>query len=280
LDIVEQQIERFFSIPELKIGLDAGGCRGRQPPYVFLTHSHTDHSCDIPYLYSRKEGATIYCPKENVDYLNNYIRSEIELNACDKIKEELLPPSQLIPVDAGDNVHFGTKSNPNQYRVHVIKCIHAVPCVGYLFSEKLSKLKEQYKNLTGKDLGALRKEGVEISDEFYRPLFGYIGDSHYTVLENNPIIFEYPVIIVECTFIDGETVDRANRDGHIHWTQLEPIVVSHPNNTFVLIHFSCRYKESEIHQFFDGLVVREENPISLHNVVIFMGDMGEGQTYE
>lgn len=40
----------FFFVPELKMGLDAGGSRGRQPDYVFLTHSHIDHSADLWYL--------------------------------------------------------------------------------------------------------------------------------------------------------------------------------------------------------------------------------------
>lgn len=40
----------FFYIPELKLGLDAGGCRGRQPDYTFITHTHIDHSIDSWYI--------------------------------------------------------------------------------------------------------------------------------------------------------------------------------------------------------------------------------------
>jgi len=85
---------------------------------------------------------------------------------------------------------------------------------------------------------------------------------------------------MECTFFCNETVDRANRDGHIHWSQLEPYVVSHPETTFVLIHFSLRYSEEEVHQFFDGLTTRENNPISLKNVVLFVGEHSEGSGLE
>jgi hypothetical protein len=31
-----------------------------------------------------------------------------------------------------------------------------------------------------------------------------------------------------------------------------------------------------IHDFFDGLVTREENPLPLDNIVVFVGDCNEG----
>jgi hypothetical protein len=105
-------------------------------------------------------------------------------------------------------------------------------------------------------------------------------------------------------------MERAERDGHIHWNSLQDIVLAHPDNTFVLIHFryesshqhsvlllvshccgpptepgsflrvaresSLRYKERTIHQFFDDLATREENPLPLDNVVVFVGECNEG----
>jgi len=272
-----QLIVLFFHIPQLKIALDCGGCRGRQPPWVFLTHTHTDHSVDVPFMFRRREGSDVYCPKSSIDYINNFIRAEIELNSSGPLIMDLLPPSNLHGVEGGDKFYFGTK---NAYQVTVIDCIHSVPCVGYCFDQKLTKLKEEYKDLPGKSLGELRRQGIEVSEEIYRPLFVYMGDTHYTVFEKYPELFNYPVIIVECTFYCEETLERANRDGHIHWSQLEPFVVSHPNTTFILIHFSCRYREVDIFQFFDGLTVREENPLSLSNVVLFVGDNNEGISTE
>jgi len=121
---------------------------------------------------------------------------------------------------------------------------------------------------------------VVVSEEKFKPLFVYVGDTHYTIFEKYQELFDYPIIIVECTFYCNETLDRANRDGHIHWSQLEPIVTSHPNTTFVLIHFSLRYSEEDIYQFFDSLTVRENNPISLANVVLFVGEHSEGKGNE
>jgi ribonuclease Z len=40
----------FFHLPEMRMSLDAGGCRGRQPDFVFVTHAHNDHSMDVWYM--------------------------------------------------------------------------------------------------------------------------------------------------------------------------------------------------------------------------------------
>jgi len=174
---------------------------------------------------------------------------------------------------------FGGKNN-DSYRATIVNCFHAITCVGYMYDIKQSRLKDEYKGLPGKELGELRKKGIDVSEEVFKPLFVYLGDTHYTIFEKELELFNYPVIIVECTFYCSETLDRANRDGHIHWSQLEPFVVSHPETIFVLIHFSLRYSEADIYQFFDSLTKREENPISLKNVVLFVGEHNEGKGME
>jgi ribonuclease Z len=69
------------------------------------------------------------------------------------------------------------------------------------------------------ELGKLRREGHELNEIYYHPLFVYMGDTHIDVFKKNPFIFNYPTIIVECTFLgdDPELKQRAERDGHIIW---------------------------------------------------------------
>jgi len=113
-----------------------------------------------------------------------------------------------------------------------------------------------------------KKSGIEINEVFQKPLLAYLLDTHPVVFEKTPRVFDYPVIITECTFIEGEQ-ERAERDGHTIWTALEKTVLSHPKNTFVLTHFSLRYKVQEIYSFFENLTTREDNPLDLSNVVLF-----------
>jgi hypothetical protein len=54
----------------------------------------------------------------------------------------------------------------------------------------------------------------------------HLGDTHIDVFGKNPHIFNYPEVIVECTFFHQENGihERANRDGHIHWDSLKPSI--------------------------------------------------------
>ena len=163
--------------------------------------------------------------------------------------------------------------------MEVVDCFHSVPCVGFLFSEKRTKLKDEYRGKKGKELAALQKEGVIVQQESFVPLFTYLGDTSIEIFEKYPQIFSYPTIIVECTFLKHESFvdERCQRDGHIAWKHLEPYVLSHPECTFVLIHFSCRYKAPDIFAFFDELTTRKENPLDLKNVIVHANDQSEGK---
>ena len=66
-------------------------------------------------------------------------------------------------------------------------------------------------------------------------------------------IFQYPIIITECTFLLPEDKFRADKELHIHWDDLKKIIIEHPENKFVLIHFSKRYKSEFLKEFFSKI---------------------------
>jgi len=266
----------FLHIPELKISLDAGHCRGRQTDHVFVTHTHMDHVKDIAYM-CKKDGATIHCPRQSETRIANYVRSEFELDWNCTVDLSTMN-FKISPHDPGESFEFGKGT-------HVAKtfqCFHKVPCIGYAFEEKKKRLKQEFVGLAGKELGRLRKEGVQIEEEANRLLFAYVGDTNTTVFTENPWLFNYPVIITECTFLYDEDegdnlLEKAEKDGHTHWEALAPVVLSHPETVFVLIHFSLRYSEQDIYAFFDKLIKRDTEPLNLANIVVFVGDHTEGR---
>jgi len=268
----------FFYIPELRIGLDAGTCAGLQPEFVFITHSHIDHSKEVPWMALREQGVHIHCPEAVRHRMENFVRAEVELNSARDFDPSYMTDCHFVGVNPGDVVEF-TKN----YRVKVIECQHAVTCVGYCFDQLKKRLKPEHAKKTGKELGLLRKKGEVIEEEYWEPLFVFMGDTSIEVFERNPMLFDYPTIITECTFVPDasenleQMLARCQRDGHIHWNQLEPYVLGHPKTTFILMHFSLRYKESELMQFFDGLTKREENPLNLDNVVLFITEYTNGR---
>jgi ribonuclease Z len=66
-------------------------------------------------------------------------------------------------------------------------------------------------------------------------------DTTTSIYEEHKQIFDYKWIICECTFLDADTYDLAKKSKHTHWFDLRDIIVAHPENMFILIHFSMRY---------------------------------------
>ncbi|MER6942622.1 MBL fold metallo-hydrolase [Nonomuraea sp. NPDC000554] len=249
----------FFHLPELRCSLDAGLCEGRQVDTVFLTHTHHDHSKDLDFLAA--QGADVFLPAAAVPYVESYLRASAELNHGPGFDPALAGGYRLHGVRHDDEFVFGRRG----HHVRVVECEHKVPCVGYAFSERRKVLRPEFEELRrslaregrggefGRIMARKRKEGAEVDDAVRRPLFAFLGDTHVNVFERNPWLFEYPVVITECTFLDDAELDRADRVGHTVWSRLRPVVEAHPETLFVLTHFSLRHSDREILEFFRRL---------------------------
>ena len=252
-----------FYIKELGVMLDAGlSAPTFTINHLLITHCHSDHVANLPYhLYSHKpsEKIKIYVPKGIESHIKDYIESAYLLSSHTfpeqlNIKREelyLYNYYELITVEPGNNISIQIKKV--NYGLEIFKCYHPVPCVGYGIYNVRKKLKEEYTKLSGKEIGELRKNGVEINYDFVNKMFVYLGDTGKEIFEDEEWqkIVEYPAIIIECTFILEDEKEQAVKTQHIHWDDLEPIVDKYNKNTFILIHFSQRYDNSEIKKFFE-----------------------------
>ncbi len=240
-----------FAIFSLKMLFDAGIPTQKNCNIVLLTHSHSDHSFNIPCIaMGHRNVCPVYCPKEMILPLKLMCRASQSLNDC----VELLDEDQVtaIGVSPGDSFEY------KNIIVRVVRCCHTVASVGFEILQKKTLLKEQYKHHEGKDLVALKKSGVEITETVEVKKFTFLGDTTVKVFENKSIL-ESPVIFVECTILDGkvspeETMER----GHIHWKQLQPIVENNPKTLFVLIHLSKRYSPEDAKKVF------ADAPLNVH----------------
>eukprot|EP00658_Telonema_sp_P-2_P027404 TRINITY_DN21162_c0_g1_i2.p1 TRINITY_DN21162_c0_g1~~TRINITY_DN21162_c0_g1_i2.p1 ORF type:complete len:232 (-),score=47.49 TRINITY_DN21162_c0_g1_i2:157-852(-) len=70
------------------------------------------------------------------------------------------------------------------------------------------------------------------------------------------LIWSCNTVVVECSFIgaagmsESESVEQSIKRGHAGWAQLKPHVLAHPDVKFVLCHFSKRYSDEEIRDYF------------------------------
>ena len=150
--------------------------------------------------------------------------------------------------------------------------------------------------MTQEEIGKLVASGENVNEEVLLQLFCFLGDTDHRVFEDakdinkrtlkhhkkgmpeprmrpeipNPV-FNYPVIIVECTYIDPEHEREAKDDKHMHWKNLKPVVLAHPEIHFILIHFSARYRSDYIDDFFRKQKISNVQP-AFHRI----GSSGSG----
>tara|TARA_R110002050_G_scaffold124016_2_gene242965 strand:+ start:186 stop:758 length:573 start_codon:yes stop_codon:yes gene_type:complete len=136
-------------------------------------------------------------------------------------------------------------------QIRIFNCKHSTPCVGYGIGYLRKKLKKDFEGLSGKEIGQLRKDGMNVTEEVYFPKLVFMGDTTAEALyEQEELLKQYPVIIVECSFLTDEFEERAKKTKHVFYPALRPFIAAHPDTTFVLIHFSKRYSEQEVADFF------------------------------
>ncbi|CAF3042517.1 unnamed protein product [Rotaria socialis] len=252
-------------IPELDMLLDCGCLvTAARPLYIFISHAHSDHCLDITRLLSRARPPQVFLPKSAVEPMRDFIEKCGILRAAGRIDSEpqkRTPNCELFGVEPDDLLPFR-----KTMKVRVFDMDHSVPCRGYGFYERRQKLKNEYEHLTSKEIIDMRRadKDLQFSEERLFPLFAFMGDTTAIIFDRYPVeLFQFPLIIVECSFIDNEQhAERACDVKHIIWDDLQPFVLQHPEIIFVLIHFSQQYKSEKIRYFFRQL--------NLPNVVPFI----------
>jgi len=244
-----------FYIKELNLMLDAGISSNFTPKYILLTHTHSDHIANLPFHLYGKSGKNVdertylFMPKEAHKLIDNFINSMFKASFFDDTDElnlnlyhpKLVEPNNKIMLPCHKNIFL-----------EIFKCDHSVPCVAYGLYEIRKKLKDEYKNLSGKEIGLLKKNGTQIDYEYEEHSFIFFGDTSIDMFYNeaNKNIYNYKTFIVECSFLTDDEIKHADEKKHMHWIYLKKIVLAHPDIEFILIHFSPRYKKKFIEDFF------------------------------
>jgi len=252
-----------FYLKEYKWFLDAGTVESQTPKRVFITHCHQDHTMHVPLMLTHRWDVDIYCPSSTAPFLNNYLIAATELNENAKIEADRKHGCKytIHPVGKGDKIDLQNE----KYVVKVVECNHSVPTVGYCFSELRNKIKDEYKDLPGKEIGELKKKGTQVTNETEIPAFVFLGDGTPKVFQDHPEILTYPVVIAECTFLEDSHKELADKKKHSCWVDLKGTVLKNPKVVFILIHFSMRYKDEEIISFFKSQKTEGGQP--LENII-------------
>ena len=254
--------------------LDCGIDASYKPHNILITHGHMDHSSGLSKVLVGMNDVhpTIYCPKSIEGMVKNSIDAMFSLSK-NTPTPRIHNKYKLIGVNVGQRIPFSfDKHKRVTMLLEIIYCHHTVPCVGYGFIEIRTKLRddEEFNQLIKEEqkmqptkkvqeiYSILKERGIILTREIEVPLFCYMGDTDDRALYEkgsnkfSSILEKYPSIIIECTFIDSDKEHKkhANDDCHMHWDNLKPYIVSHPDTRFILIHFSARYTYDYINDFF------------------------------
>ncbi|KAL6048792.1 3'-tRNA processing endoribonuclease [Balamuthia mandrillaris] len=253
----------------------------------------------LPLYVHRKNKMEVYAPATAVPYLKEYVAAMNRLNQESSDWEDRsggyhyhpisFPSSSSAATTKEEGEESETKGGSSivhgfekpvamdkSHAVRFVRCTHApVSSLGYCFSEVRQKLKGEFADKKGRELGLLRKQGVEIMETVNKPLFAFLGDTTEQVFAEHgeDVLRDYPVIFVECTFFIPGHEQAAQQSQHMHWSKLKPYVALLKDTTFILIHFSKRHSEEEILIFFEEqrkLAAESENAeeISVYSRVI------------
>lgn len=242
-----------FAIPELELALDAGRIvHNAYPRTILISHTHSDHVLRLPSLQSRRKQPRIVAPVEGIGLIDAFVTASQRLTYAEPnpdLWEPLPKRYSLCGVRSGDVVRWS--KGKASFVAEVIACVHKVPCVGYRLSRIVRKLKPEFDGLPGTDIAAARRAGVEVSHDVQAPILTWLGDTTHAVFERHPEALDAPVVMVECSFLEPEHHEAAQRTFHMHWADLEPIVRANPDVCFILTHLSLRYRVDAIWDFFD-----------------------------
>lgn len=260
-----------FAIPELKWLFDCGALvQEWKPRTIFLTHTHSDHVHFLFRFKDKDRPPTIYLPEASVPFVEACIKAYQEMIDCGLEDEDRQEVEETIEQRTKRVEYILRATKPDEeiflshgghkFVMRTLNMDHRIPCLGYSIFKLRSRLKEEYKGLPGKEIGQLRKSGIEITTTEEEPYLCFMGDTTARVFDDYPeILDQHSTVIVECSFIDAKSRQRAETSKHIHWDDLQPHVASHPGTMFILTHFSLKYSTLTLRRFFRDQQLLYEN---------------------
>ncbi len=240
--------ESFYKVPGFHALLEFGRAPDDTVGYatVCLTHGHLDHAAGLAHHASRRtlQGlppARVFAPEEAVPDLEAWLAISHRLENVDY-------GVHVMPAVPGRTVALR-----NDLELKFLPGRHRVPTVGYLFSETRRKLKDEFLDLPGGKIAALRAEGVAVTRREDVPLLAYPGDCGAAIFDAVPELFRASVLLIECSFLLPEDRDRARVYEHLHLDDFLERAGAFQNEVIVLTHFSQRYRPEEIREALRGL---------------------------
>lgn len=235
--------ESFIVAPELNLAFDIG----RAPREVvavdniLLTHGHMDHSAGLAYYFAQRKfienaPGDLYLPEGLVEPARRLLRIWADIDGRE-------PPANVHAAYPGQDIALRRDLIVRPFKVRHPCRRHdrsVVQGLGYAAIEVRNKLKDEYSHLSGPQLVELKSQGVEITRRLEMPLVAYCGDTAPGEFLDFDFVKNAKVLLLECTFVAPDHLERARAGSHIHISDLREIVAGLNNERILLTHLSRR----------------------------------------
>jgi len=248
----------------LDIILDAGLDVQKAFTHVFISHQHYDHVIYLPqYTFNVVDGQIInvISTDEILSNIKPWFASAIRMTKDINLKatiDSVLSIASTKFISLEFEKYYEFKNGSEEWRTELFKCSHSVDSVGFGFQVKKNKLKKEYEGIAQREIKKIKSEGIDITYPIFEKIFLFLGDTDKRIIQNEKI-FEYPTIIMECTYIYDDEKILAKKNKHIHWDDIKEIIQSRQCIQFILIHFSMKYSTTEIKEFFNKQELKNLN---------------------
>ncbi len=225
---------------------------------ILLTHTHADHASGVPYLIGQKAMTgqtppTFYMPEASVRPMRELMRVFEELDGHTfQYQFKGVSPGMAFPLKG-------------PYFFKAFPTYHRIVSQGYTIYEKKKHLKPEFRGLEPRELGNLRKQGVELDDFVDEPVLSFTGDTRIEFLDSKDAR-ESRILIMEVTYWDErKSVENARLWGHIHLDELIPRLDEIRSEKILVIHVSARYTTKDLKRIIDERVPEHHK----HRIEIF-----------
>lgn len=229
-------------LEEFDILLDAGVYFDRKPKLVLVTHGHLDHVNNLySILLDNILKPTVLVPPSSQKLIINYLNAQhsVSLN-----KKGFFKRFKMAGLENEYTVELSKKFKIKPYLMD-----HSIDTIGYGINIISKKLNPDYVNKSQSELIEIKKSGKEVDIINEKGFILFCGDTSSMVLNKLPFS-DYKYVIIECTFLDNDHYVEAFNRKHLHYLELKPFFEKYVKTNFILIHFSKRYKDSFIKEFF------------------------------
>ncbi|MBK8915976.1 MAG: MBL fold metallo-hydrolase [Phycisphaerales bacterium] len=208
---------------------------------VFLTHGHMDHAAGVAYYFSQRmfidnQPGVVFAPEPLVDPLQRLMRLWSEIDGHE-------PAANIVAAIADRDIPLRRDLVVRPFTVNHPCRRHGrstVQTLGFVAIEVRQKLRPEFAGMEGPQLVELKNRGEEITRTLELPLIAYCGDTAIGPWLDRPDVRNARVLLLECTFVEPDHVDRARAGYHLHVRDLREIVPKLANERILLTHLSRR----------------------------------------